>query len=491
MPQISFQPYLRPALLEVSGCKDFREERDLFIRIDQILTCSGIEYEFIELSIQERHLNFEKMSQAQQNYFYRGCTMALRGNIARLIKNLSHREFCKLLPDSTILRWFLGIERLDGIKSYAKSTSDRFCHWLSGDSLQHINARLITLLSQAADDENFNLETPPDFEQVYFDSTCLKADIHFPVDWVLLRDLTRTLMKATVIIRREGLRNRMPQEPLDFLSDMNSLVMKMTATNRVKGGKQKRKNVLREMKALGKRVAIHAKKHIELLERRGQEISLSPGRIKELKERLEGVLKQVSPAINQAHERLIGERIVDNKDKILSLYDSEVEVLVRGKSNAQVEFGNKLWLGESEQGFIVDYLLERNQTSDAKHVLPAIERLRKIQDLPVKKVWGDRGLSSASNTKALKKQDIYDGLCPKNVQELQIRLKEEPSMRFGLKRRAGTEARISILLKNFMGDKPRSKGFKHRQMMTGWAVFTHNLWVLARLPQKKAEAQAA
>ena len=36
--QISFQPQLRPALLEVSGCKDYREERNLFIRIDEILS---------------------------------------------------------------------------------------------------------------------------------------------------------------------------------------------------------------------------------------------------------------------------------------------------------------------------------------------------------------------------------------------------------------------------------------------------------------------
>jgi hypothetical protein len=56
-------------------------------------------------------------------------------------------------------------------------------------------------------------------------------------------------------------------------------------------------------------------------------------------------------------------------------------------------------------------------------------------------------------------------------------------MREGLKRRAGTEARISILIRNFMGTPTRAKGFEHRDMMLGWAVFSHNLWVLARLKQ--------
>ena len=34
-----------------------------------------------------------------------------------------------------------------------------------------------------------------------------------------------------------------------------------------------------------------------------------------------------------------------------------------------------------------------------------------------------------------------------------------------------------------MGDKPRAKGFDNRQMMVGWAVLVHNLWVVARLPE--------
>ena len=36
-------------------------------------------------------------------------------------------------------------------------------------------------------------------------------------------------MKATVRIRKAGLKNRMPQEPLEFLSDMHTLCMKMSS----------------------------------------------------------------------------------------------------------------------------------------------------------------------------------------------------------------------------------------------------------------------
>ena len=296
-----------------------------------------------------------------------------------------------------------------------------------------------------------NLAEPISFEDVYFDSTCLKAPIHFPVDWVLLRDAVRTLMKATLLIRKTGLLHRMPQEPLSFLSDINTLCMKMTAKNRTKDGKKHRKAVLREMKKLSKRVGKHASNHLKILENRKNEIDPTYGEISQISKRINNILQQLPAAIKQAHERIIGGRRLANKDKILSLYDPDVQVLKRGKSNAEVEFGNKLWLGETREGLIVDYMLEKEQTSDTRHVPAAINRLIEEQKLPIKSIWGDRGLHSACNEKLLGQKNIRSGLCPRDVRDLSDRLANEAGMREGLKRRAGTEARISILIRNFMG----------------------------------------
>ena len=493
MNNLEFQPELRPALPEIKGCKEYREERALFIHIDQILQDSGLQAEFIALFINEKGLDAKTISQARINHLIRNSIMAFRGNIARLIKKLSHREFCKLLPDSTLLRWFIGIERMDAVKAYAKSSSDRYTRCLSHESLQYLNQKLISIFAQA--DQNHHLQPDLaealDFETVYFDSTCLKAPIHYPTDWVLLRDLTRSLMKATSITRREGLTHRMPQAPLEFLSDMNTQVMKMTATNRIKDGKKKRKNVMREMRDLARKIKRHAQNHLDLLKTRSHETNLSPGRIAHLTQRIQSILDQVDEAIHQACERLIGERQVKNESKIFSLYDTDINCITRAKSQAQVEFGNKLWLGETQQGLIVDYLLEQKQTGDTKHVLPALKRLTQEQNLPIKAIFGDRGLSSTSNEKALKKANIYNGLCPKNVTQLSERLAQEPELKAGLKRRASTEARIKILTHDFLGETPRAKGFSHREMAVGWAVLTHNLWLVARLAHKEPERATA
>lgn len=75
--------------------------------------------------------------------------------------------------------------------------------------------------------------------------------------------------------------------------------------------------------------------------------------------RIDGVLELLPQARKQAHERIIGERQVANAQKILSLYDPDVRVIVRGKAGAEVEFGNTVLLAENPQGVIVDYELFR------------------------------------------------------------------------------------------------------------------------------------
>ena len=52
---------------------------------------------------------------------------------------------------------------------------------------------------------------------------------------------------------------------------------------------------------------------------------------------MDNVIAQLPEAQRQAHERVIGGRKVPSKDKILSLYENEIHVIVRGKAGAAVE----------------------------------------------------------------------------------------------------------------------------------------------------------
>jgi len=495
---ITYQPALRPALPNVYGPLEYREQRAIYERIDHILTISGIEQEFIKFALVDHASDLAAARAKDLERFANFSVVALRANIARKLTGLAHREFCVRLADSPLLQWFLQVGRIDTIKAFSKSTSDRITRWLSEENLRRINERLIALLStdavdfaaQATPAATFGLAEPLACEDVFFDSTCLKANIHFPVDWVLLRDAARTLMKATVLIRKTGLKTRMPQEPLEFLSDMNTLCMKMSAKRRAADGRRQRKQVLREMKALEKRIAGHARAHLEVLRTRRDETDLTEGRVRVIIARIEGVLGQLPAAIKQAHERIIGERQVRNEDKILSLYDDSIDVIVRGKAGAEVEFGNKLWLGETRDGIIVDYKLYQDNPGDTGLVRSAVQRLVVEQNLGIKHAWGDRGLASKANKELLEEFGIRDGLCPRDIAELFKRLDQESGFREGLKRRAGTEGRIGILKNVFMERPLLAKSFAYRELAVGWSVLTHNLWAVARMAEAEQQRQA-
>jgi len=483
-PIIVYQPALRPALPCIYGSVDFHDYCDRLKVIDLMLVEGGVEGEFIRLAMAEAPAQWAEASATDLQRFARMSVLALRCNVARLLTGESFRDFAVRVAESSVLQWFLRIGEVDRVKVPAKSTLERFSKWVPVEKMRQVHRKLVSQATAPAGPtapQPLGLTEAVDAAEVFFDSTCLKANIHFPVDWVLLRDATRTLMKATVIIRREGLKQRMPQDPLGFLSDMNKLTMAMSAGSRPADSKKRRKGVLRQMKALQKKVTAHAQAHRDLLEQYWRETALSEKQARVILDRIDHVLTQLPAAIAQAHERIIGGRPVPNEEKILSLYEPEVEVLKRGKAGAAVEFGNKLWLGETRAGLIVDYKLLEEAEADSALVIPAVKRLRGQMKLEVKQAWGDRGLASQKNEKALAKLGVKSGLCPRNPAELQRQLAEDESFRAGLRRRGATEPRIAIFKACFTGNPCRAKGIAARQLAVSWAVLAHNLWVLARL----------
>jgi hypothetical protein len=203
------------------------------------------------------------------------------------------------------------------------------------------------------------------------------------------------------------------------------------------------------------------------------------------------VLEQLPAARQQARQRIIQEQPVANEDKILSLYESAIRVVVRHKAGAEVEFGNTLLLGESRQGLIMHWeLFEESAPADARLVRCTLERTQVNLQIKIKEVGGDRGFHSAINEAWLKDEQIYDAICPRDPHQLKERRRSWKFVKLQ-RRRSQTEGRISIIIHNFLGCPIRSKGFTHRQLVVGWGVLTHNLWVLARLPKQKKKEKAA
>lgn len=163
--------------------------------------------------------------------------------------------------------------------------------------------------------------------------------------------------------------------------------------------------------------------------------------------------------VHQVHERLISERRVANKDKILSLYEPDVRVMVRGKVDAEVEFGNGFYLAEQADGLIVDWtFIKKQPPGDNKLLTDSLMRLTKKYGKP-KSYSADRGFDAESNRNDLKKQTIVNGIYPRSIPALKERLEDDEFRRLQT-RRAGTEVRIGIFKNAYLGTPLRNKGLQ-------------------------------
>jgi hypothetical protein len=298
-------------------------------------------------------------------------------------------------------------------------------------------------------------------------------------------------MKATRLIRAHGLKQRMAA-PEDFLKAMNRLSLQMTHARRTPDSQKQRKKILRLMKQQVKGVAGHARRHRALLDQAWDQTDWTRPQAEQVLRRMDGVLALLPQAQKQAHERIIGGRRVASADKVLSLYETDTRVIVRGKAGGEVEFGNTLLLAEQRDGVIVDWQLHREGApADARQVAESVARMETAYGIGTLRGLGaDRGFSSAANETLLKAKGIYDGICPKPPARLKERLAEDRFVQLQ-RRRSQTEGRIAIFKNGFLGRPLRAKGFEHRELAVTWQVLTHNLWVLARLEQKQELALAA
>jgi len=490
---ISYQMELCQSLPEIIGSIDYKIYKDQLLRVEEIIEKYELEKIVIgyniELKKRERDQKKQrKLSKKEMIKIQKQSIQALRCSIARHLMQDDYRGFSCRLADSVLLQSFCKINNIGKIQIPGKSVLQRYEQMFPEEVIRIVIETLTKSVIEKS--EKIKLEAAVSTKKVYYDTTCIETNIHFPVDWILLRDAVRTLMKATILIRKAGLRNRM-DNPLEFIKLINKSCIKMTYTRRRKKGKKMRKAILRQMKKLLKKVERHAMSHYELLKNNWAETNLSENQAKQILKRIEDIQFQLPAAIHQAHERIIGERQVAAEDKILSLYEPDTNIIVRGKLSAEVEYGNKLLLCETECGLILDWKLYKEGSPSDSKMIP--ESLKKIElsygkEKKPEEVTGDRGFVSKESEKYLKENNIKNYICPRSIEKLNKCLEDEIFCE-NQNRRSQTEGRISIFKNNFLGKPFRSKGFKSRNLQVALNVLAHNLWVIARLPQKNIQAE--
>jgi IS5 family transposase len=484
---IPFELPLPKVLPTIEGNVDYRTLRDQLLQINHMLN-SGLEARMMEVDLEQWLKGRPGVSAKAQQNRQRHCRRALRCNIARLLLKEDYRGFARRQADSPLLQFFCGIAELDRVRVPSKSALQRYDTWWSEE---HVRQLVIQLLQTGAQQpEKLQLPEAVDLETCFLDTTCVAANIHYPVDWVLFRDATRTLMKAVKLIREQGLKHRM-EAPEVFMTRINRLCIEMTHTRAKQDSKRHCKITLRKMDRVVGTVAAHARCYRKLLDEKWDQTQWTRPQAEQVLRRIDQVLEQLPQARKQARQRIISGQVVENKDKILSLYEREVRVIVRKKAGAEVEFGNTMLLGENPQGLILDWeLFKETAPADSRLQELSRQRMKGAFGPVLKNVGGDRGFHSKANQKALAKDGIYDGVCPRSPQELKERGRSWKFKKLQ-RRRAQTEGRVAIIKNVFLGRPLRSKGYEHRALSVTWTVLTHDLWVMARFTIAAREAARA
>lgn len=478
-PKIALQSWLRPALTPVRANCDYESHRKDLERIESNIRASCVESMAVEFALEDLPAKCRPMDRQRRARFAR---VALRMELLRHVLGLpSFRALSISLARSDLLADFCDIRDIDGIKWCSKSTVERASKLFSPQQLRRMNDLLTEVAANADHCEDVGLEEPVDASILLADSTCLEANIHPPVDWVLLKDVGLTLLKAIALIRSEGLINRMEQPPEELARQMNRLCIEMTHSRRCKDAQKRRKAVLRAMKRLLKRIGEHALRHRDRLEKSFVKTRWSERQAQAITTRIDEKLMLLPKVIKQAHERIIGERLVPNSEKILSAHEPDLHTLVRGKAGKEVEFGNGLYIAESVEGFILDHELYQEQPpADAQKLRESLTRQQALDiNTPIQAVVCDRGFDSRKIRRELHGADIANLICPRNPAELKERMQEK-AFRLLQRRRGGTEARIAILKNNGGGRVCRAKGYTNRARAVAFGVLAHNLWWIAR-----------
>lgn len=191
-------------------------------------------------------------------------------------------------------------------------------------------------------------------------------------------------------------------------------------------------------------------------------------------------LADIGPrVVSQARRRVILGESVPSAEKVVSLHEPHVDIII--KDNRNTFFGHKLFAARGASGLILDMYLVRGNPSDSASAVPLVRRLEKpLSRLPAE-VAMDGGFASNANLADLKELGVTN-VCFAKRRGLTIAAMVGDKRTFRRLRnfRSMIEASFSWLKRSFGLDCCNWRGFQSFQSYAWAAVITHNLVIMAR-----------
>jgi transposase, IS5 family len=371
-----------------------------------------------------------------------------RDLIKELHLNNTYMYFCSLSYDEVAIANRTGVKLIDHstiVKIRKKLGADRIQNILSLFTAELIKNKII------------------DGKYLFTDTTTLEKNIAYPTDVSLL---SRVIKEADLVIQNVGRKKT---------AVISSAVKKAKTLSKIYYASSKKTKDL--LNKTSKALLSIAKAQIGVAGVAAKHMAISKENIKRYKK-----LKEVgAKIIRQTQKRLKSLKV--NK-KIVSYYEDHAKAIPKGKVGKPCEFGAKLALSMSANGYITDHILYDHNIADVKTLKDAVKCHAKVFGKEFKEAAADRAYYDEDLIRLLEKKHKIALAIPHKKNRSNKMTKDKEKL---YDKRAAIEAKISEGKRMCGLSKSYYKGYEGDRIWTSLSVMALNIRKLIRDINKSPE----
>ncbi len=387
----------------------------------------------------------------------------IRIALVRQMNSWTYAELAFHLADSVSYRSFCRVGALGSTPS--KSAVAANLRKLRTETLHQIN-QLILISPQAQQIESGRT--------VRIDSTVIKGWVHAPTDSSLLFDGVRVLLR--LLLRAE------------HLADFNAYHSHL---------KRAKRRLIEIQHAAPQATRARRKAYRDLLTLAGATAGYAACAIEELRSQIETSSQSLVKSLIKLHRQLVHylsllERVIDQTtrrvldgdtvpatEKVVSLFESHTDVIV--KDRRETYYGHKIFLTGGTSGLILDCAITKGNPADSSWAVPMLKRQRSLYGRAPRQASFDGAFASKDNLAQAKALGVSD-VCFAKRRGLAVLDMVKSGWVYRKLRsfRAGIESVISLLKRVFGLERCVWKSATGFVSYVRLGVLTANLLTLSR-----------
>ena len=394
----------------------------------------------------------------------------LRILIVMILESMSLRRVTVQIDDNPFLRRFT---RIHDKKMMSFTTLDKLKNSIRPETWVDVNQ---TLASYAVTEELISGEA------LRIDTTAVPTNIHHPTDSSLLWDCYRVL--ARLIKHARKIDATVVGNGRLQIRRAKKINQRISRAVGKKNSKERLRKLYSELISLVDTVfdwSSEIAQRLAVAASKGSLDDVSKPSAISVVEDIEHYLPLCQVVRDQSWRRVICEESVPNSEKIFSIFEDHTELLKRGKSWADIEYGHMAQIAQTPNKFIVAYEVFRNRPVEHKLLEPAIERHKSLFGSYPEIIATDRGYYDGETVKRLRTKINVVSVPKSGGVRNEEEINREHSREFKQAQafRAGAEGSISFLKRMLGLWRCFTKGWAHYQCTIGLTVLAHNLLNLA------------